>query len=620
MGWNLGALMIANGRIGEGLHSLGGFVLCGALLAVTTPAAAQVAVRPTPPVAPPATREEIQRAPTGPRTEAPSRLTVDGGIERAPCPLADPRFADVKVTITGAQFDNLRGLPAEALRPAYEAFIGKPQPIAVVCEIRDAAATILRRQGYLAAVQVPAQRIDNGIVRFDVLMAKLVAVQVRGNAGKSERLIAGYLDRLKEQPVFNEREAERYLLLARDLPGYDVRLTLRPAGTAPGEVVGEVTVVRQRVAVDANIQNYGSRDVGRFGGLLRGELYDLFGSGDRLTAGIFSTADTSEQQVLQLGYDRRIGSEGLTLSGRFTYAWTTPSLAAGAVPVRSRTMVATLEGSYPFVRTQSTNLRGVLGFDYINQNVRFRGFNIRNQDHIRVAYARADFDSMDRASINSVTGYSVNEPRWRVAGSLEGRKGLNIFDTTVGCAGGVCPATRTVLPSRQEGRPTAALVRLAGVLEYRPTPTVTFSLAPRAQYSGKALLSYEEFSGGNYTVGRGYDPGAIIGDSGLGFQTEFRLGRITPQARDAFAFQPYVFYDKAWAWNRNRPFIQGLNSRGPNPQQLSSIGGGLRAAYGDRGRIDVSLAKALERGPFQAKRNDARLLVSLTTRLLPWSR
>ncbi|TVV70800.1 ShlB/FhaC/HecB family hemolysin secretion/activation protein [Sphingomonas solaris] len=609
--------MISSGNL-SCRRGAGFAALAASLAAGASPTMAQVAAQA--PVAPPATREEIQRAPIGPDTRAPSRLTVEGGVERAPCPLADPRFADVKVTITAAQFDNLRVVPPEALRPAYESYLGTPQPIAVVCEIRDAAATILRRQGYLAAVQVPAQRIDNGIVRFDVLMAKLVAVQVRGDAGKAERLIAGYLDRLKEQPAFNEREAERYLLLARDLPGYDVRLTLRPAGTAPGEVVGEVTVVRQRIAVDFNAQNYGSRDVGRIGGLLRAEVYDLLGSGDRFSAGLFSTADTSEQQVLQLGYDRRIGSEGLTLSGRFTYAWTTPDIATGAIPVRSRTLVASAEASYPFIRTQALNLRGAFGFDYINQNVRFRTSPVfRNQDHIRVLYARADFDSIDRASLNSVRGYSASEPRWRLAGSLEGRKGLDIFDATDPCPNSACPNTQLTVPSRQEGKPTAALVRLAGVMEFRPSPTITFSLSPRAQYSGRALLSYEEFSGGNYTVGRGYDPGSIIGDSGVGVQAEFRLGRITPQARDAFAFQPYVFYDKAWAWNRNRPFVP-TRGRGPNPQDLSSVGGGVRAAYGDRGRIDVSLAKALERGPFQAGRNDARLLVSLTTRLVPWSR
>ena len=582
-----------------------------------SPVIAQVAT----PVAPPATREEIQRAPIGPDTRAPSRLTVEGGVERAPCPLADPRFKDVTVTITEAQFDNLRVVPAEALRPAYESFLGKPQPIAVVCEIRDAAATILRQQGYLAAVQVPAQRIENGVVKFDVLMAKLVAVQVRGDAGKAERLIAGYLDRIKEQPVFNEREAERYLLLARDLPGYDVRLTLRPAGTAPGEVIGEVTVIRQRISIDANFQNYGSHDVGRIGGLLRAEAYDLLGSGDRFSAGIFSTADFDEQQVLQLGYDRRIGKEGLTVSGRFTYAWTTPDQAAGALRVRSRTLVASVEASYPFVRTQAINLRGAFGFDYVNQNVSFSTPGFRNQDHIGILYLRGDLDATDRNSINSVTGYSISEPKWRLAGSLEARKGLDILDATKPCGAGYClrPVVRSVVPSRAEGKPTAGLVRLALSGEYRPTPTLTFSLSPRFQYSGRALLSYEEFSGGNYTIGRGYDPGAIIGDSGVGFQAEVRLGRITPQARDAFAFQPYVFYDKAWVWNRNRPPSTDPARRLPsNPQDLSSVGAGVRAAYGDHGRIDVTFAKALERTPFQAKRNDARLLVSLTTRLLPW--
>ena len=509
-------------------------------LVVAAPAAAQVVA----PVAPPATREEIQRAPIGPDTRGPSRLTVEGGVERAPCPLADPRFKDVTVTITAAQFDHLRVVSPDALRPAYEAFLGKPQPISVVCEIRDAAATILRRQGYLAAVQVPAQRIDNGVVRFDVLMAKLVAVQVRGDAGKAERLIAGYLDRIKEQEVFNEQEAERYLLLARDLPGYDVRLTLRPAGTAPGEVIGEVSVVRQRIAINANLQNYGSRDVGRIGGLLQAEAYDLLGSGDRFSAGIFSTADFDEQQVLQLGYDRRVGKEGLTVSGRFTYAWTTPDLGSQPGKVRSRTLVASLEASYPFVRTQAANVRGALGFDFVNQNVGFNGIRF-NQDHIRVAYARADFDSLDRASINGVTGYSASEPRWRLAGSFEARKGFDILDATDACGATLC-AAQQVTPSRVEGKPTAGLVRLTGVAEYRPTPTLTFSLSPRVQYSGRALLSYEEFSGGNYTIGRGYDPGAIIGDSGVGFQAEVRLGRITPQSRDGFAFQPYAFFDKAW--------------------------------------------------------------------------
>src|SRR3546814_12760291 len=93
------------------------------------------------------------------------------------------------------------------------------------------------------------------------------------------------MEALKGQPVFNVRDAERHLLLARDLTGYDVRLALRPAGTAPGEVVGEVQVVRQRVELDINVQNNGSNAVGRVARLGGVRVAALSGVGDRRTRG-----------------------------------------------------------------------------------------------------------------------------------------------------------------------------------------------------------------------------------------------------------------------------------------------------------------------------------------------
>ncbi|WP_242653285.1 ShlB/FhaC/HecB family hemolysin secretion/activation protein [Sphingomonas jatrophae] len=583
-----------------------------ALVGLPAAAGAQTAAPAVP------TREEVNRIPTGPTAQQPSRLSVEGGVERAPCPLAQERFAGVTITVNDVVFDNLKIVDPATLASAWEAYRGKTVPIATVCEIRDAAATILRRQGYLAAVQVPPQRIENGVVHFDVLMAKLVAVQVRGNPGKSEALIAAYLRRLTEEPVFNEQTAARYLLLARDIPGYDVRLTLKPANGAPGEVIGEVAVVRTPVALDVNVQNYGSRDVGRFGGLIRGEAYDLLGLGDRLTLGYFGTADFKEQNVLQAGYDIRLGGEGLTLGGRFTYAWTRPDPDIVGGRLKAETMVAGAELSYPFVRREAGTLRGALGFEAINQDVRLAGIDL-TRDRIRAAYARADFDLMDAGSIRSTAGYSSAEPRWRLAGSLEVRKGLGILGASDGCGAPpytACLTAGAVPLSRVEGRPQAALVRFSGVGEVRPVPNIAFVLAPRAQYSSRPLLSYEEFSGGNYTVGRGYDPGSILGDRGIGFQSELRIGRAVPTARDAFAVQPYGFFDAAWVWNRRQP-VAPLER---DPQRLFSAGIGARVAYGDRARLDVTLATPLEKINGSDRRGDVRLLVSLTTRLLPWTR
>ena len=570
----------------------------------------------TPPVVSPPTREEIQRQPIEPVQPRRGRLQVEGDIERAPCPLADPQFQNVTFTLSDVQFNNLQTIPPELLRPAYANLVGQTLPIATVCDIRDRAATILRAEGYLAAVQVPPQRIENGVVRFDVLLAKVVRIQVRGDAGRSERLIAGYLSRITEQPVFNIREAERYLLLSRDIPGFDVRLTLRPAGTVPGEVIGEVAVLRTPVELDINVQNYGSRDTGRWGGQARVSFNGLTGMGDRTTLGFFTTADFKEQQVVQLGHSFKVGREGLTILGDFTYAWTDPTVRdadGDPLDLNSETLVATLEAQYPFLRTQTENWFGAIGFDYIDQDTTFGDIHL-NEDKLRVAYLRLAFDSVDAGSLISTAGYSLAEPRWRAGGVLELRHGLDIFGATTACAerDDLCLALPN--PSRAAGDPTAFVARYVGFLEYRPTPKFTLAVSPRAQWAPDPLLSYEEFSAGNYTAGRGYDPGVLIGDSGLGAQIEARIGSMVPRTRDSFAVQPYAFFDAAVIWNEDFQLVD------PDPQELYSVGGGVRAAFGDRARLDVGVAVPLKRAGFQTERGDVRVLVSLTAKLIPWSR
>jgi hemolysin activation/secretion protein len=566
------------------------------LLLATSSVLAQTAPAP---VAPP-TREEI----TPPPAETPraSRVQVEGGIERAPCPLDDPAYANVRVTVTSAVFNGLKGVTAEELAPAYQAYLGQERPISVVCEIRDAAATVLRRKGYLAAVQVPTQKIDSGEVRFEVLYARLAAVRVRGDAGNAERLIASYLQPLTQQEVFNRIEAERYLLLVRDLPGYEVRLTLRPAGTGPGELVGDVVVVRTPYVVDFNVQNLAGRDTGIWGGQLRAQFFGLTGLGDRTSIAFYSTADFDEQQILQLAHDFRVGGEGLTFGARFNYAWTSPTIRDPAngnrLDIEARTLFANLESSYPFLRSQAGNVRGAVGFDFVNQKVRF-GNTPLNRDRLRVAYLRVEGDSVD-ASPGEV-------PAWRVAGSVELRQGLDIFDASE-------PGFRPAVPveqSRPFGDPTGTVFRFSGLAEFQVADNVAFSLAPRAQYGFDRLLSFEQFSGGNYTVGRGYEPGTLIGDSGVGASAELRVNRWAPFKGQEVSLQPFVFLDHAKVWNRFGGAIPYRES------SLTSAGGGVRAGLFNRARLDMTLAVPLEAAGLQARTGDVRFLVSLTTKLLP---
>lgn len=560
------------------------------------------------------TREEIERAPVMPRVPSNRRLTIDGDIERAPCPLADAAYKNITVDLREVRFSGLGTISSETLRDSWAGYAGQKVPISTVCEIRDRAATTLRQAGYLAAVQVPPQRIENGIVNFDVLLAKLTGFQVRGDAGKSEGIIGRYLRALQAQPVFNIRFAERYLLLARDLPGYDIRLTLRPAGTNPGEVIGEVQVIRTPVELDYSVQNYGSQEVGRGGGIIQARFNGIFGMGDRTTLGVFSTHDFREQQVVQVGQEIRVGGEGLTLGADFSYAWTRPTLGAG-IFLKSETLVGTLRATYPVVRRQTFNLNLGGGIDIINQSSSFNGIPF-TRDRLRVPFVKIDYESFDPKSIVSTTGYSANEPRWRIGASLELRHGLDALGASPDCraAPAACVAGGATPPSRLTADPSGFVVRASAVAEFRPIPIIGFSLAPRAQYSPSALLSYEQFSAGNYTVGRGFDPGTLIGDSGVGVRGEVTVGTLIPTSRKSFAWQGYGFIDAAWVWNHD--VLPGL----ANPQKLQSAGGGVRVAFGDRFLFDAGVAVPFAAAGLQTTRGDTRVLVSITTRLFPYDR
>ena len=575
-------------------------------------ALAQVA----PPVAIQApTREEIERGVAEGTLNQSGPVTVDGTeVERAPCPLAAPDFAGIRLKLASVSFSGMSDLPGFDLSRSYSEYIGTDQPVSVICEIRDRAATALRQAGYLAAVQVPPQKIEGGAVKLDVLLARLKRVQIKGDPGASEGILLNYLNKLTQEPVFNTKTAERYLLLAKDVPGLDVRLALRPLEGSPGEVVGEVSVRRIPVYAELGLQNYGSRSVGRYSGLARVQLNGLTGMGDATTASLFTTTDFDEQKVLQIGHDMRIGGEGFVLHGDFTYGWTNPTVTGAISDFHSRTLSASIEGTYPVVRSQAYNVAVAVGGQIANQDLRFGNIPI-NRDRLRVLYARLETNGISRNSLTGRDGFTPFEPHWAWGMTVEARQGIGVLDATRGCRGALaatCIGVGSVTPSRIEGTAKGFVVRASGVFDYRPVRGLTFSLQPRAQYSPDRLLSYEEFSGGNYTVGRGYDPGAVIGDSGIGARAEVRIGSQFPKVAGGNAIQPYAFFDAAWVWNHDTAY-DGLN-----PQKVVSVGGGLRANLLDTMRLDAGVAVPLHDPLGLNVKGKARFMLNLSVQLLPW--
>jgi hemolysin activation/secretion protein len=126
------------------------------------------------------------------------------------------------------------------------------------------------------------------------------------------------------------------------------------------------------------------------------------------------------------------------------------------------------------------------------------------------------------------------------------------------------------------------------------------------------LLNFEEFSIGNLTIGRGYDPGANTADRAIGLRIEPRAKVLeTERVRlDAFAF-----YDSVWIYNLD-------TNTAENDRRLGSYGAGFRALLPRTALLEIMYARPEDIALLvpNARRADDRLLVSLTVQFPPAGR
>lgn len=542
-------------------------------------------------------REEV--TPPTPTTQPPAAsVSVDSraALVQSSCPFEN---SPIRLQLTRVDFVRPDGSAVQAPIAQTLARVAMPtgdQSIKVVCDIRDAANAALRRDGWVASVQIPAQSIAGGELRLQVVTARITEIRVRGTPGPYRGALEGRLQQLRGLDPLNERDAERALLLAGDVPGLDVQLSLRPAGTQPGDVIGDLQITYRPFSIVANAQNFNSRALGRETLYARAEVYGLTGLQDVTYVGASTTGDFDEQQIVQAGETVGIGQSGLTLGPRIVYAWSKPDL--GALVLKTKTLIAGFDVAAPIKRSLNTNARINAGFDFVDQRTTVQTSTLAatplNLDKLRIIFARLSGDLTGRRADGTIFA--------TLRGGLEARRGLNIFDATRtgAIAGG------GALPSRVDGNARATVFRLD--LDGQVGFGRIFSLngAVRAQYSHSPLLNYEEFSLGNLTIGRGYDPGANSGDKAIGLRAE-AVARI-PLKTSIVDPQVFGFYDTVWLTNLDRGATEV-------DRHFRSFGGGLRVIINNMVSVEAIYAHPQDRALIIDKSPPPdRVLLSLTAR------
>ena len=534
---------------------------------------------------------DLQQSPTA------AQVRVERLPQAAACPFSS---SDLTTDLRAVSFTDGAGeaLPAEVMQllSSIEPLAGA-QPLSQVCALRDAAADRLRAAGYIAAVTIPQQEITkaSGNVQLAVLLGRLVDVEVVGDAGGQAARIASRIERIKGLYPLRTADLERELLLASDNPGLDLRLNLASAGK-PGELVGTLSVARKAFALTANVNNFGSKALGREIGTVRAEFYGLTGLADVTFIGASSSLDFEEQWSVQGGHYFSLDS-GTTFGGSLAYSESRPDIG---LPIRAKSLLGAIEGYAPIVRTVAARVTIGGGLEIIDQksNLVAGGISVPvTRDKLRVAFAKVEGTRRGFAPDGSIASL--------FSGTLQLRKGLDILGASkrgVGSGG--------YFPSKLEGDPTALVVRggFANLMRWGGFGLLT---ELQGQYSAKALLAFEEFSVGNYTIGRGYDPSATSGDSALGVRLQPSV--TVPASR--VTIEPYAFFDAVRIWNEDSFTTEDGRS-------LLSAGAGARFYLGGRFMLDAAYAHPFDKPldtPF-AKRAPDRFLLSLTASFGPSAR
>jgi len=554
-------------------------------------ASAQSVVKPSAGVLP---TEELNPAA---RTEPSQAQRREEDLFSPPPPGACPiGAADLKFMLKSVEFTGAKGIRPAELAPAYRSRLGQTVSLADVCDIRDHAAALLFRRGILARVEIPVQTISDGHLQLEVTAAHVVSVQVTGDAGAAQSKVEDLIENLRGLTPFDIRTAQRYLFLASDIPGIRIQAALKPAEGGPGSVDLIVTVSKKAVDGVVNVENYNSEALGSFGGLVRVDLNGFTALAERTTLIGYTSFVAGEQYVLQGVEEVRLGNSGLIGRASFSYGDSQPEGDLAQIKLQGQSYVTSVGLTYPLIRSRRADLNLSGGMDYISQlTTTSSGLNLLSNDRLSIFYVRFD----GRRAWRPSWGF----PPGQLSGGIEFRQGVPLFDAS--------RAGSNAFLSRNQGQPQSGLVRADGRVDLQWLSWFSTRVAFQGQFTDRVLLAYEDFTVGNLSIGRGYDPSALTGDRGVAGSVEARVGPFHSVPGQPSLALPrdmtvsgFGFFDTA--------HIQNLSSGGL-ARTVRSLGGGLSFQLAPRIRLEASYAHPLDTvSPNLSKRPGDRAFINLT--------
>ena len=273
------------------------------------------------------------------------------------------RFAVTGVTLVAV----------EAVEQALKPWLNREMAFAELQKAMNAIESIYRDKGYLAQATLSPQVLRDGVVRIEVLEAKLGSVIIEpakeGSRFKSD-FASSYVTtiNLSGEPVNIDR-ITRSLTILNEVPGVGA-VSVLEAGEKQGDTNLRVTLTDTNwLTGRAETNNYGSRTTGQWQTSASASANNISGYGDQaFLSGIYAQGS----QYTQGSYNFPVGARGLrtNLSGSYLKYNNIGDFAVNGS--EGTATVVSAELSYPWLREQTTNINLTARIDnksYLNNNL-----------------------------------------------------------------------------------------------------------------------------------------------------------------------------------------------------------------------------------------------------------
>lgn len=489
----------------------------------------------------------------------------------------------IRVTLREIRIDGATVFTPEQLRAQTDAYLGREISGSDIFGLAQALTAHYRNAGYiLSLVVVPPQSLGDGVLTLRVIEGYIAEVYVEGDARVASELTA-MAEKIKASRPLQAQVLERYLLIANEFPGVQLRSVL-----SPSQIVGaaDLTLVATVKSIEgfASVDNYGSRYMGPNQATLGVSANQLLGVNDQWRYIGVGTGGT-EMAYHQLSYNQTLNGEGVKVGVSVSQARTQPGDTLRAFDVRGRSESVLLSLGYPLLRTRNQSLLTRLVYDTTDIDSDVNGSR-RTEDRIRAL----------RAGLS-----------WLLYDRFDGQNTLEV-DLSQGVGG----TTKGDALKSREGADGMFSKLVFDYTRVQPlSARWALTLGAAGQWSGDTpLLSSEQFALGGRRFGHAYDAAELVGDRGLAVRLEPRFSGSTTQPWLP-AYQLLGFYEIGEVTK------VGVQSAGTAAtQSLASAGFGARLFLVGNVMAQLEAVWPLTKPLANAGGNDkaARLLASLMVR------